>query len=242
VIDLKEKSEILEIMSDIFKKQGYEGFTGFTEFEQDEQWFVAHQNEAVNLAIEAAELVDGLTYRKKTDPHSRIRRNLEQVKKNDYRGFAPPYYMFMFYPIGYKKSEQGYDITEEGWDIEIVVPALHNDVYVQLNAYPAKDNDLRELFRGNAEALTDLIISNGMHVEASYNSLVKEIPPLLYDDSESILEVLREKVGESNSKRLRIGLEINTNQAPKEILQETVNRMEELHEIFYNGVEQRQEF
>lgn len=83
VIDIENKSEAIEIMSDLFKHKGYEGFTGFAPFKRDEAWFISHQNDAVDLAFEVDKYADEVgLYTKKNkhrDFYNRAQQNFNKV-------------------------------------------------------------------------------------------------------------------------------------------------------------------
>ena len=243
IIEIENKSGVIEIMADLFKDNGFERFTGFTDYERDEEWFLTHQNEAVNLAFDAAKYARGLTlYTDDTDLHNRIRSDLEEVKNKSHRGLGPAYYTFSVHPEGYNKKNQNYDITHEGWDIQIEVPALHNEVFVGLNAYLSKDDDLRLLFEAYSEDLIKTIQEEEMLVKASWNSLVNEAAPTTHTDQDELLEIFENKAGEEQYKRLRIGWEVGTHQSPDAVVKETAKNIERIHGIFFDGIEQREDF
>ena len=247
VIDIENKSEAIEIMSDLFKDKGYEGFTGFAPFERDESWFVTHQNDAVDLAFEVGKYADGLSlYTKKnkhTDIYNRAKRNLNKVKKNGYHSLAPSYYIFAYQPTEYfSDADTNYNTSGVGWYLAIVVPALHNEVYAQLNTYLSKDDTARKFFNQYSEQIAQIIEENDMEFHASANSLFSETNPTVHTDPEEISRLIENEGGEGRFKRFRIGWEIDTDQSPKDIVEDASEKIEELHEIFYNGVERRIEY
>ncbi len=246
VIEMGDKSEAVEIMADMFRDKGYEGFRGFTEYRRDEHWLVTHQNETVDLVLEATDCAEDLRLydkgEKHLDHHNRVKKNIYDVKEKDHRSLGPPYHIFSVHPLGYRDTETNYNISGNSWYIAIIVPALHNEVYVQMNTYPSKDTDVKELLRDNADALTDIVTANDMHVETSWNSLSKEESPTRYTDPEDIRHVLSKKSGYKTAKRIRFGWEVDTDQSPDAIIEETADKMERLHTIFYDGIQRREEF
>jgi len=54
-----------------------------------------------------------------------------------------------------------------------------------------------------------------------------------YSDTNDIKEVLSERVGSDHWKQLFFGWDINTGQAPNEIVTETAHRISELYGLFY---------
>jgi hypothetical protein len=248
VIDIDNKSEAIEIMSDLFKDKGYEGFTGFTPYKQNEAWFVTHQNEAVDLAFDIDKYADGLSmYTKKnkhTDFYNRAKQDLTKVKKNGYHSLGPSYYIFAYQPDEYFSDvDTDYNTSAGiGWYLATVVPALQNEVYVQLNTYLSKDDTARKFFKQYSEQIAKLIEKNDMELHASANSLFSERNPTIHTDSEEISTLIENKGGEGRFKRFRIGWKIDTNQSPEDIVSDTTEKIEELHKIFYNGVARRTEY
>ena len=248
VIGIENKSEAIEIMSDLFKHKGYEGFTGFTPFERDEAWFITHQNDAVDLAFEVDKYADGLSlYTKKTnhtDFYNRAKRNLNKVKRNGYHSLGPSYYIFAYQPDEYFDDvDTNYNTSAGvGWYLAIVVPALQNEVHVHLNTYLSKDDTSRKFFNQYSEQIAQLIEENNMELHASGNSLFSESDPTIHTDSEEISALIENEGGKGRFKRFRIGWEVDTDQPPEDIVENVTEKVEELHEIFYNGVQRRTEY
>ena len=247
VIGIENKTEAIDIMADLFKDQGYEGFTGFTPYTRDEEWFITHQNEAVELAFAVdtyAEAVSLFTKKTKhTDFHARAKRDLTKVKKNGYHSLGPSYYNFAYQPNGYfDDADVEYNTTALGWYLAIVVPALHNDVYVQLNTYLSKDETARRVFTDYAEEIGQLIDHHDMELHASPNSLHAEVTPTVHTDPEEISTLIEKDRGGGHFKRFRIGWEVDPDQSPEAIVSEAASKLEDLHEIFYTGVERRTEY
>jgi hypothetical protein len=246
VISLEEKSKTTEMMADMFRDMGYEGFTGFTEYEQSEQWHVIHQNEAVDLVLEATERAEGLRLydrgQSHIDHHNRVQTNIHHVKNKDYRGLAPPYYVFSVHPIGYRDKETEYDISNKSWYIALVIPALHNEVYVQMNTYPSKYESARQDMQEYAKEIARIVAAHEMHVDASWNSLIKEVEPTRYREPEEIANILKNKAGENSWKRLRFGWDLEMDKKPDDMIEEAARKMEKLHDIFYDGIERRTDF
>ena len=248
VIDIENKSEAIEIMSDLFKDKGYEGFTGFAPFKRDEGWFITHQNDAVDLAFEVDKYADGLSlYTKKTnhtDFYSRAKRNLNKVKKNGYHSLGPSYYIFAYQPNEYFGDvDIDYNTSAGvGWYLSIVVPALQNEVYVHLNTYLSKDDTSRKFFNQYSGQIAQLIEENDMELHASGNSLFSETNPTIHTDSEEISALIENQGGKGRFKRFRIGWGVSTDQSPEDIVEDATEKIEDLYEIFYNGVERRTEY
>ncbi|MFC7070603.1 hypothetical protein ACFQL9_13195 [Halobaculum lipolyticum] len=247
VIGIENKSEAIEIMSDLFKHKGYEEFTGFAPFNRDEAWLITHQNDAVDFAFavdahaeEVSLYTDG---RKNTDFFNRAKTNLKDVHQNDYQSLGPSYYGFAYQPNEYFDDVVlQYNTTELGWYLSIVVPALHNKVYVQLNTYLSKDKRAREFFVEYSKEIAQLIDHHDMALHASANSLFAERTPTVHRDPDEIAPLIEDRGGEGSFKRFRIGWEVGTDQSPGDIVAEATEKIEELHEIFYDGVERRSEY
>lgn len=244
--EVDQERPVIQLMADMLTSEGYDGFRGFTEFEHDEAWFIKHQDEAIDLAFDAGKYAEGLTIydrsSKNTDFHRRIRRDLTNVRDNDHRALGPSYYVFSFMPKGYFEASPEYNVTDEGWDIQLTVPALHNEIFVGLNAYLAKSQELKEFFKSNAEEISDIVVSNGMTVKTSYNSLFHDETPEAYSKKQDVYRLFQSKGGEGRYKRFRIGRAIGTDQEPAEIIETTAEMMEDIHDIFYEGVERRRSF
>lgn len=241
VIGIEQKSKTVEMMAEMFKEQGYEGFTGFTEFQEEEEWFVKHQREAADFVLEVMKYAEDLElYENKIDPHDRVEKDIREVKKENHVGFGLPYYDFPVYPDGSQEEDTNYDKSE--WYIALIIPALHNRVYVQMNTYPSTDERAKEILKDNAQELTDILKSNKMYLQTSRNSLFSE-PPESHFERGKILNVLNKgELGEDSFERLRFGWEVDTQQAAEAIVKEAAKKMERLHEIFYDGVKRRTEF
>lgn len=248
IIELNSDSEILSIMTDLLKNSGYEGFTGFADYERSETWFIKHQNEAADLAREASDYAQGISLYEKgtkhTNLHNRATDSITDVEEKEYRAFGPSYYVFANQPSEYfNGAEVSYNTKNLGWYIAVVVPALHNEVYVQLNTYLSKDSEAKEIFRRYSKEIADLIVRNGLEMHASYNSLLKEISPTVHTTRSEIIDILENKAGSEQYKRIRIGKpSIDTDQPPREIVRETAEQIEEIHDLFYEGVERRKEY
>jgi hypothetical protein len=247
VINIENKSEAIEIMSDLFKDKGYEGFTGFAPFERDEAWFVTHQNDAVDLAFEVNKYADRVSLytkgNKHTDFHNRAKADLNKVKKNGYHSLGPSYYVFAYQPNEYFEDQSpDYNTSRKGWYLAIVVPALQNEIYVQLNTYLSKDDTARKFFNQYSEQIAQLIDENDMEFHASANSLFFERTPTVHTDPDEIRELIENEGGEGRFKRFRIGWEVNTAQSSEDIVEEATEKIEELHKIFYTGVERRTDY
>jgi hypothetical protein len=247
VIDIEKKSESIKFMSDLFKDKGYEGFTGFAAYKRDEGWFVTHQNDAVNLAFDVDKYTDELSLytkgNKHTDLHDRAKQNLLKVKKKDSRSLAPSYYIFAYQPKEYfGDADTDYNTSEMGWYLAIVIPVLHNKVYVQLNTYLSKDEKARVVFDQYSEEIAQLIEEHDMQLHASSNSLFYERNPTIHSDSDEISALIENKGGEGRFKRFRIGWKVDTDQPPKDIVRETSEKIKDLHRIFYNGFERRSDY
>lgn len=248
VIDIENKSEAIEIMSDLFKYKGYEGFTGFAPFERDEAWFITHQNDAVELAFEVDKYADGLTLYTKGISHTNFRNdateNLKKAKENHHHSLGPSYYIFAYQPDEYFGDvNTDYNTsTKKGWYLAIVVPAIKNEVHVHLNTNLNKDDTAGKFFEQYSEEIAQLIEENDMKLHASGNSLFSERNPTIHMDSEKISTLIENEGGEGRFKRLRIGWEVDTDQSPEDIVEDVTEKIEELHEIFYNGVERRMEY
>jgi hypothetical protein len=247
VIDIENKTEAIEIMSDLFKDKGYEGFTGFTPFERDEAWLVTHQNDAVDLAFEVDKYADGVCLYTKKNKHTDFcnwaKQNLNKVKKNGYNSLAPSYYIFAYQPNEYfSDADIDYNTSGVGWYLAIVVPALQNEVYVQINTYVSRDETARRFFNQYSEQIAQLIEEYDMEFHASGNSLFSEMNPTIHTDPEEISTLIENEGGEGRFKRFRIGWEVDTDQSPKDIVGDATKKIEELHEIFYNGVQRRTEY
>lgn len=244
--DSDKESPIIQLMADMLTNEGYDGFRGFTDYEQDEEWFIKHQNEAIDLAFDAGKYAEGLTIYdegpKNTDFHRRIRRDIAMVRGNSHRALGPSYYVFTIVPEGYFEADLDYDITEEGWDIQLTVPALHNDIFVGLNVYLSKSQELKELFSRNAEKLQEIMVAEEMTVKSSHNSLFHDKTPSTYNRAEEVRPLFETNAGEGEYKRFRIGWPVETEQEPSDIIEETARKMETLHEIFYDGVNRRKSF
>ncbi|TKX37957.1 hypothetical protein EXE51_05010 [Halorubrum sp. CGM5_25_10-8B] len=243
--DIENKSPIIQLMSDMLKNEGYDGFRGFTPYEQDEGWFIKHQNEAIDLAVEAAERAEEIEFyhRDRIDPHNRVQDSVSTVKSRPSRCLGPSYYVFPNHPIGYQETETTYNIRGDyGWYIAIVVPALHNQVYVQMNVYLSKNPEFRALFKRNATELSNIIDTEGMTVWPSWNSLFQEETPDEFDDPDRIEKIFEKEGGKRKYKRIRMGWEIDTEKESDEIIIETARKMERLHEIFYDGITRRKSF
>lgn len=111
-----------------------------------------------------------------------------------------------------------------------------------MNTYPSKYDEARRDMAEYAREIADIVASNEMHVDASWNSLVKEVSPTRYTEPDEIAHILRNKAGENSWKRLRFGWSLDTSQSPDEMVDEAAGKMERLHEIFYDGVERRTDF
>lgn len=240
IIELEEESKILKLLSNMVKSQEFDGFTGFSCFEREESWMVTHQNEAVNLAVEVERQTNEFDLYEKVDHHNRKKRSLRSIIKKDSRGLAPPFYEFSFYPTEYNREEAaddgvwGYDITNEGWDIQLIVPSLHNQIYVQLNTYPRKDDDLKKILQENAAGLTEILMRhNGMYLESSWNSLIRDPNPSDHRERSEIMDVLKNKSGRESWRRLRFGWKIDGDKPPEIIIDEIHEKMSILNDIFY---------
>ncbi len=236
---------ITELMSDMLENEGYGRFEGFTPYSRDESWLITHQNEAVDFALEAAKYAEGVRFyhRQRVDLHNRVKNDVEAVKNNDYQSLGPSYFVFPNHPVGYRESDTAYNIRgDHGWYIAITIPALHNEVYVQLDTYLSKNEDFPEMFSENAEEITELVMSNDMTVWTSPNSLNREDPQQEFKDRETIRDIFRSKGGEGKYKRIRMGWEVDVDQPSDDIVAEAAEKMERLQELFYHGVEMRQEY
>lgn len=244
--DPDQESPIIRLMADMLTSEGYDGFRGFTDYRQSEEWFIKHQNEAIDLAFDTSKYAEGLNIydkaSKNTDFHRRIRRDISMVRDNGHRALGPSYYVFTIVPEDYFEANPDYDVTEEGWDIQLTVPALHNEIFVGLNVYLSKRPELKELFRREAEELRDIVDSEEMTVKASYNSLFHNKTPGSYTKSDEVHRLFASEGGEGEYKRFRIGWPVRTDQGPTEIIEETAEKMEELHEIFYHGADRKKSF
>lgn len=180
---------------------------------------------------------------KHTDFYNRVKQDLNKVKKNDHHSLGPSYYIFAYQPDEYFiDADTEYNTSGVGWYLALVVPALHNEVYVQLNTYLSKDDTARTFFNQYSEQIAQLIKENGMELHASANSLFSERNPTVHTNPEEIRALIENEGGEGRFKRFRIGWEVDTNQSPENIVVDATEKIEELHEIFYNGVERRTEY
>lgn len=240
------------ILADLFKYMNYTGFTGFTtkeEAERIEDWFVIHQNEAVEFVTEATEMAEGLQFyhRGTIDHHNRVDDDLVRVKQKNHRGFGPPYYVFSVHPIGYRDADTSYNISNNGYYIAIVIPALRNDVYTHMNIYGTKDDEAQRQIKQSAAEIVEVAAEHDMHLQTSKNSLFTTPTPLEYDlsnDSErrNAIQDLKENFGQDSWKRARFGWKIDTNSSASEILAKTTENIEQLHDVFYNEVERHWNF
>lgn len=247
VIDIENKSEAIKIMSDLFKNKGYEGFTGFELYERNEAWFVTHQNDAVDLAFEVEKYAERVSLytkgNKHTDFYNRANENLNKIKKNGYHSLGPSYYIFAYQPNEYfNGADIDYNTSRIGWYLAIVVPALQNKVYVQLNTYLSKDDTARNFFNQYSEEIAQLIDKNDMELHASGNSLFSETTPTIHTNPEEIKALIENEGGKGQFKRFRIGWEVDTDQSPEDIVGVATEKIEELHQTFYNGVDRRTEY
>lgn len=247
VIDIENKSEAIEIMSDLFKDKGYEGFTGFEPYERDESWFITHQNDAIDLAFEVEKYADGVSLytkgNKHTDFYNRAKQNLNDIKRDDSRSLGPSYYIFAYQPDEYfNGADTDYNTSGIGWYLAIVVPALQNKVYVQLNTYLSKDDTARKFFNRYSGEIAQLTDENDMEFHASGNSLFSETTPTVHTNPEEIRALIENEGGEGRFKRFRIGWEVNTDQSPEDIVEDATVKIEKLHQTFYNGIDRRTEY
>lgn len=245
VIDIDNKSSITKTLSDMLENNGYGRFSGFTPYERDEGWFITHQNEAVDFALEAAKYAKEVRFydKNRIDLHNRVKSDIINVKNNDYQCMGPSYFVFPNHPEGYREAKTSYNIRGDyGWYIAVVIPALHNEVYVQLDTYLSKNEEFPKMFEQYAEEITDLVMSEGMSVWTSWNSIFKEETPTKHDDPEQIQNIFENKGGEGRYKRIRIGWEVDTDQPPDNIVEIAAHKMERLHDLFYEGVNMRESF
>ncbi len=81
-----------------------------------------------------------------------------------------------------------------------------------------------------------------MELHASGNSLFSERNPTIHKDSEEVSALIENEGGKGRFKRFRIGWEVDTDQSPEDIVEDVTEKIEELHEIFYSGVERRTDY
>jgi len=187
----------------------------------------------------------GCLYTKRiSTPTSVTGRSKTSIKSKERLQFAcPSYYIFAYQPNEYfSDADIDYNTSGVGWYLAIVVPALQNEVYVQINTYVSRDETARRFFNQYSEQIAQLIEEYDMEFHASGNSLFSEMNPTIHTDPEEISTLIENEGGEGRFKRFRIGWEVDTDQSPKDIVGDATKKIEELHEIFYNGVQRRTEY
>lgn len=241
IINIRGKDKILDILSDYMREMGYESFTGFSDYEHTESWFVQRQNEVASFVTELEERAQGFkmyetpsgTKKGTINLHNRIREKPKQVREKSHRVFSTSHYVVPFHPNGYRSSNPDYNISEDGWYIAVVAPALNNELYIQLDTYPSKSSEIRGTFEEEADGIADLMESEGMHLATSRNSLQHHLPPNRYTTADEIEDVLENKAGRDQWKRLRFGWELDTSLSEEELQEDAIDRMEKLQDLFY---------
>ncbi|KAA9404122.1 hypothetical protein Har1131_17280 [Haloarcula sp. CBA1131] len=81
-----------------------------------------------------------------------------------------------------------------------------------------------------------------MEVHASANSLHSEKEPTYHTDPEEISRLIENEGGKGQFKRFRIGWGVDTDKSAEDIVRAAAEKITDLHEIFYGGVERRTEY
>jgi hypothetical protein len=230
VRELDTYTDSIRLLQKMFDNKNYENFDGFESFEQSREWFTRHEKQIVQLAVEADRHLNEVDlYTEGTNhlPHHTNKWNLTNLLKHDSHSINQSIHLIPFHPTG--QSEY----VDKKYDIILAASSIKNELNISMHLHTSK-NKLEEFVQSNSETLAQIVDSHGMILQTSWNRLndpkrnFKE-----YSDPDEIKDVLSKKIGSEYWKRLYFGWEINTTQSPNEIVSETVHRISELYEIFY---------
>lgn len=234
VLELDTGDKAIRMLQNMFKEEDYDGFTGFTEYTRENRWLTRHGSEFVELAFDVNRHLDGIEIYTSGNTHlwHSTSMNLEKLRSKGWSTINQAYHIIHYHPDGMSEYVENY------YRPAIFLPALENDlrVYMDINARRRDSN--KEFVQENASTLARLVTDQDMHLRASWNSFnTPEREFLDYDSLDEIESVLTEKTGKENWKRLLFGWRISVEQSPRSIILETAERIEELHEFFFEESE-----
>jgi hypothetical protein len=234
VLELDTEDKAIRMLQHMFRDEDYEGFTGFTEFSRESRWLTKHDAEFVELVFDVNRHLGEIEVYTTGNTHlwHSTSLNLEKLRSSVWSTINQAYHMAHFHPNGRPECVENY------YRPGVFLPALENDlrVYMDINANK-RDSNL-DFVQQNAPTLAQMVEEQDMHLRTSWNSFNTPKREFLdYESAGEIEEVLTEKAGKENWKRLLFGWDVSVEQSPRSIILETAERIEKLHELFFEPSE-----
>jgi hypothetical protein len=230
VLELNTKDKAIQMLQDMFREEEYDGFTGFTDFTRENRWLTKHGSEFVELAFDVNRHLDGLEIYTEGNTHlwHSTSMNLEKLRSKGWSTINQAYHIIHYHPV------DGSNFVKNYYRPAIFLPALENDLRVYMDINPNQRGLNKEFVQGNASTLSHLVEQQSMHLLTSWNSFNTPNGEFLeYKSADEIENVLTEKTGKENWRRLLFGWSVSVEQSPRSIILETAERVEELHELFF---------
>jgi hypothetical protein len=229
---LEATTDSIKILQNMFKNENYEKFSGFDEFAQTREWFIDHEKQFVRLAFEVDHELDKIeiyTDGKNHLPHHNNKDRLDYAYKYNSRMINQSILNIPFHPAG----EPEY--VDNQYDLLLMIPALQNRLAVYMHINTGKEEQLKEFVEQNVEDLLKIINEHEMELRTSWNRLNHPDRELkIYSSHNSIRDVLDDKIGEKYWKRLYFGWEIDTEPDSDVIVNQVVEKINKLFDIFYD--------
>lgn len=234
ILAIETDDKAVQILQQMLHEEDYDGFTGFTEFSQESRWLTKHGSEFVTLAYDVERHLDEIQmYRGGSThlPHS-TSMNLSKLSRKKSSTINQAYLMINFHPEGSPEFVSNY------YRMGIFLPALKNDLRVYMDINPNKRDILQKFVREQAADLAQMTEFHNMHLRTSRNSFNSPDREFLdYESRDDIENVLSNKAGQGNWKRLLFGWQVSVEQSHRDIIRETVRRLQELQGLFYDESE-----
>lgn len=232
---LDADNKAIEMLQAMAQHEGYDKFRGFEEFKQSGEWIARHEDQLIDLVFEVNRHLEHLEVYTDSNVPQHTTKRLHRAKRKSYDTLNQAYHVFPFHPTG----EPEY--IDENYYPCIFAPAIENQVsvYMNINVWEERESrrKLLEMVKNNKDSITDMVADYEMSFLASSNSLNHGDKEISTYNGHEIPGVIEDKIGNDRWKRLFIGWDIDTEQDPDNVVTDCVNRVRQLHGIFFGGSE-----